>query len=263
MGNVEQGKNECGPAGVANSMHWLKAVGDIDLDGDTPAQSLQKLKSDMPGFSNESGVGQEGAIQGKLKFAQRTEHPLNLDIKYQADAGLTDLGASVTDGAKTATRVGMGGKPTFEFLKQQMQNGEDVELSIDWLNSTGVKTGGHVVVVSGLIEIGNFRAISINDDDQKGPGGLRTNHWVKIEDEGGYMKLGGINRNRVKAIYVESKSSAVGGIAEVVAASSGSPASPAAGSGSSDGLYAALAAAGAVVVLAAAGGWYTRRRWLR
>ncbi len=56
----------------------------------------------------------------------------------------------------------------------------------------------------------------------------------------------------------------VGGIAEVIAGGSVSPASASAGSGSSALTYAGLAGAVAAGMLAvAAGGWYGRRRWLR
>ena len=44
----------------------------------------------------------------------------------------------------------------------------------------------------------------MQDRDQGDEGGLRTNHFATIEDDNGYMRLGGLARNRVKAIYAES-----------------------------------------------------------
>ncbi|MBI5285333.1 MAG: hypothetical protein HY874_09590 [Chloroflexi bacterium] len=261
MGNVEQGNNECGPGAVANSMHWFQALGGVDLGGDTPAQSLEKLKADMqPGGWTGLGVSQSQAIAGKLRFAQRAEHPLTLNVHYQAAAApVTDLGASVTVGAGTATRDGGGAPPDFAYLKAEMQNGQDVELALDFLDDSGNKTGGHVVVVSGLIERGNYRAIAFNDDDNQGAaGGLRTRHWAKIESEGAYMKLGGEPRNRVKAIYAESPASvAVGGIAESPDVSMlPSAASPTGGGNTLPVVGSALGLAG----LATVAGWKLRRR---
>lgn len=205
MPNIEQGDNECGPGAVANSMHWLADKGAIPEPNPDPNTTLDELKDDMqPGWSGTyPGVGQEDAIKGKMRFAK--SHGLDLDIRYQADSDLTDLGESVTVGGDTVNRDGDGGKPTFDYLLHQMRKGEDVELSIDWLDKDGNKTGGHVVAVSGAIKVGSFEGIWFNDDEsQDEDGGLRTNHWARIEDESGYMRLGGLSRNRVKAIYVES-----------------------------------------------------------
>ena len=44
MGNVVQNTNECGPGAVTNSMHWLQSVGSLWLSGDSPAQTLGKVK---------------------------------------------------------------------------------------------------------------------------------------------------------------------------------------------------------------------------
>ena len=208
MKNVEQGNNECGPGAVANSMHWLDATGAIDLGDETPEQSLEKLKLDMqPGGWAGDGVTQKETVEGKLRFAWESNH--NLDIHYQADSSITDLGAQVTvevNGTnRTARRDGDGGKPTFDYLFGEIAAGQDVELSLDWLDADGNKTGGHVVTVSGVTIMGDFKSITFNDDrDQGDEGGLRTNHFATIEDDNGYMRLGGLARNRVKAIYAES-----------------------------------------------------------
>jgi probable HAF family extracellular repeat protein len=207
MGNVVQGPNECAPSAVANSMHWLESNGDIDLGGDTPDQSLGKLKSDMqPAGWTGNGVSQRETIEGKLRFAQRAEHPLNIDIHYQADSTLTDLGGSVTVGTMTANRDGTGGPPTLDYLLQEMKRGQDVEFSLDWLDDNGNKTGGHVIVVSGVLNMGSYSGIWFNDDTQQNgmPGGQRTDQFAKLEMEGNYLQIGGLTRNRVKAIYSES-----------------------------------------------------------
>jgi hypothetical protein len=211
MPSTEQGDNECGPGAVANSMHWLASVGVIDLGVETLAQTLEKLKVDMklPGVWTGTGVGQAETIRGKLRYAKEANLPL--EVHYQADATLTDVGASVSvtvgPDTVTATRDGDGGRPTFDYLLAQMAAGQDVELSLDWLDDAGDKTGGHVVVVTSAFQSGNLRVVGFSDDEHQGmAGGVRRDFRVPIENEAGYMRLGGgLPRNRVKAIYAESR----------------------------------------------------------
>lgn len=206
MGNIPQGRNECVPGATANSMHWLRGSGGIDLRGETVAETLAKLKTDMqPDGWTGNGTNYTQFVQGKMRFAQRAEHPLTLDIHYQADSSTSDLGESVAIGAETARRDGNGAPPTFDYLKQEMEKGQDVEVVVQWLNAQGNVTGGHALAVSGLAINGNLRGIFTNDDARQGrDGGERTNHWSPIEQEGQYMKLGGLNRNRVTAVIAES-----------------------------------------------------------
>lgn len=230
--NGEQGKDQCGPAALTNSMHWLAATYPNQISLGTPAQTWNQTLGKMKTYTNwvaptknpdgttatSGGIGQRDAIVGKLRFSQdpTKTFPASFLIRYQADSGLTDLGASVTVGAKTANRVGAGGAPTFSFVLNELQFGADVELSIDWLNNAGTqKQGGHVVSVIGAMTIGNKMFMWTNDDANQGQkdangappanGGLRTAlfHQVTIEN-GGYMRLSGFGgNNRIKAVYSE------------------------------------------------------------
>jgi hypothetical protein len=218
MPNGEQGTNQCGPAAITNSMHWLEAQfpGQVFL-GQTWNETLLKLKD----YTNwdAGGIGQRDAIEGKLRMAAdpgKIFFP-DLNVKYEADATLTDLGASVTVAGRTARRHGPSGPPSFDWMMSELQDYEDVELSIDWLDNAGNKRGGHVVSVVGALQFGNKRFVWTNDDGDQGEktgdppvpplnGGLRTNmlHQVTIEN-GGYMRLSGFrSNNRVKATYSES-----------------------------------------------------------
>lgn len=230
MGNEEQGKDQCGPAAIANSIHWLATAypTQVDLGGQTWNDTLLKLKGytnwDAPtknkdgSTATHGGIGQKDAIEGKLRFAQDEAKSFDpaLNVKYQADEDLTDLGASVTVGEQTAYRNGGGKAPTYAWLLSQLQEGRDVEISIDWLRADGTKAGGHVVSVVGAMRFGNKMFLWTNDDNDQGQktgdpavppanGGLRTNmlHQVTIEN-GGYMRLNGFRmNNRVKATYSE------------------------------------------------------------
>lgn len=219
MESVEQGKGECAPGATANSMHWLDDSGAITLPGDpkpTLLETLEELKVDMNPASAEPpfvggpypGALPSGIVEGKLRFAAR--HGLDLDIHYQADATRTDLEESVSvtvDGQTyTATRDGDGGPPTFDFLLEQMRLGQDLEVSIDRLNDADVVSGNHAMTISGVVTVANFNALAFNDDNgQDADGGLRRFHWEPVTiDDNGYMRIEGIPKNRIIAIYAES-----------------------------------------------------------
>lgn len=230
--NNEQGKDQCGPAALSNSMHWLASQYPGQISLGNPPQTWNQTLAKMKTYTNwvaptkntdgttatSGGIGQRDAIVGKLRFSQDATKtfPASYLIRYQADSGLTDLGPSVTVGTKTANRVGAGGAPTFSFVLSELLLGADVELSIDWLNNTGTqKQGGHVVSVMGAMTIGNKMFMWTNDDANQGQkdangvpaanGGLRTAlfHQVTVEN-GGYMRLSGFGgNNRIKAVYSE------------------------------------------------------------
>src|SRR6185436_18631897 len=105
----------------------------------------------------------------KLKFAQRAEHPLDLEIHYQSYSPLSLLGDSVTSGTGTAKRDGPDAPPTAEYIRQEMQKGQDVELSLRWLGKDMAGnwqiTGGHAQAISGVLSGPNGTGIYINDDD--------------------------------------------------------------------------------------------------
>ena len=218
--NGEQGKNQCGPSALTNSMHWMQSVywPLVRLPLQTWNITLDKFKT-YTNFDPLGGIGQRDAIEGKLRFAlDPGKHFLpDLIVKYQADGNLTDLGASVTVNGKTARRVGPSAPPSFGWLLGELQNGEDVEVSIDWLDAAGQKTGGHVASVVGAAVVGNKLYAWTNDDACQGPktgtpaippknGGLRTNlfHQVTISPSG-HMQFSGFGTpNRIKATYSES-----------------------------------------------------------
>jgi uncharacterized protein (TIGR03437 family) len=209
MGNVPQALNSCAPSAVTNSMHWLQSTGSINLNGDTPAQSLAKVESDMS-YSSASGTLWNNVVVGKLLFSQRPEHPLNLDIHYQADTTSIGMGASVTAGSATANRDGSGGPPTFDYIQQQMALGQDVELGLQWLGTDAagntVVTAGHMVAVSGIATSPYGQGIRFNDATTQNNtvAGLRTNQWAPVGKEGSYISLAGQPRNRIVQVTVES-----------------------------------------------------------
>lgn len=129
MGNIIQNTNECAPAAIANSMQWLQSKGAIDLKGETPQQTMSKLKADVS-WTVAEGSKPADMLAGKLKFAQRAEHPLDLEIHYQTISPVSQVGDSVTSGTGIAKRDGPDAPPTSDYIKREMQKGQDVEISL-------------------------------------------------------------------------------------------------------------------------------------
>jgi len=193
MANVPQGPSECAPAAVGNSMHWLESNGKINLKGESQADTLTKLKSDLH-TSATTGSAPPDIVSGKLDFAQRAEHPLDLNVHYQANK-ITGLGASITSGSLTADRDGSGDPPTFAYIYQEMAKKQDVELLIEFFSVNPDRTitarGGHVVVVSGVDPTPGSEGVWFNDaQNQDGSmEGLRTDEFASARTNGSTLLL--------------------------------------------------------------------------
>ncbi len=194
MANVPQGPNECAPAAVGNSMHWLESEGKINLHGESQTDSLTNLKSDLH-TSATNGSTPSDIVSGKLAFAQRAEHPLDLNVHYQANQ-IIGLGASVTSGSLTANRDGSGGPPTFAYIYQEMAKKQDVELLIEFysVNPDGrtiTARGGHVVAVSGVDPTPGSEGLWFNDAKTQDGSieGLRTDEWARASTNGSTLLL--------------------------------------------------------------------------
>jgi hypothetical protein len=220
--NGEQGTNQCGPAALTNSLHWLAAQypKQVDLFGQSWNDTLLKFKAYTSW--NINGISARNAVVGKLLFSldPSKEFDPELVVKYQSSSVLADLGASVTAGGKTANRQNDGSPPTFDWLLGELQAGEDVEIALHWLSNDATKVcGGHMVVVVGAMRVGNKMYLWTNDDGKQGPkigdppipptnGGLRTLRFHQVDiANGGFMRLSnfGMN-NRVVATFSESLS---------------------------------------------------------
>jgi 6-phosphogluconolactonase len=193
MANVPQGPNECAPAAVGNSMHWLESEGKINLNGESQADTHTKLKQDLH-TSATTGSSPSDIVAGKLAFAQRSEHPLDLNVHYQANQ-ITGLGASATSGNLTANRDGSGGPPTFAYIYQEMAKKQDVEVLIEFYSVNPDRTitarGGHAVVVSGIDPTPGSEGIWFNDARQQDgtAESLRTDEFASASTNGSTLLL--------------------------------------------------------------------------
>ncbi|MBW2096161.1 MAG: PEP-CTERM sorting domain-containing protein [Deltaproteobacteria bacterium] len=197
-----QGKNECAPTSAANSFEWLNKEYDLELPDsqDTASEILGILKdSTHMGTSATSGTGDSSMIQGKLQFID--DHGLPLTVEFQDDS----LGDQTHSGL-TATSEGT--KPTFDFIMEQLQKGQDIELGMTWWDEKNKKwSGGHWVTVVGAVEFGGQQGIFYNDPDD---GSTQTKFsFLDASDKSGFsgfLRLEGETYNAVDIVVAESPS---------------------------------------------------------
>jgi hypothetical protein len=158
-------QNACGPAAASNSLKWLSqtfAGISIPFSHRDLLDSLSKYMGRQPN----SGVSIETFIQGKLNFIKA--HNLPIQIKFQSQ----DKSGNVNASSGTYAKNGNTGKyPTWEFLKTEVADSEDVELFYRWFD--GEKWRGHVVTVTGVYETeSGKKTVGIKHDvNQKDTGG--------------------------------------------------------------------------------------------
>ena len=138
-------KNACGPASAANSLKWLDTTyAEINIPG-----NLRDVMEELSGLMNRprnGGVGIENFIRGKLEFIE--DHGLPINVKFQSKFLSGNVNSS--GGATRARNDNTGTYPTWSWLQQQIDDGEDVEMMYHWWD--GEKWRGHAVVVTGVEE---------------------------------------------------------------------------------------------------------------
>ena len=138
-------RNACGPASAANSLEWLDSTyAEIDIPGSLRA-TLWELSKLMNRARN-GGVSIENFIRGKLDFIEA--HNLQINVKFQSSFLPGDVISS--SGMTFARNDNDGNYPTWDWLKEQMADSEDVEMMYYWQD--GESWRGHAVVVTGVEE---------------------------------------------------------------------------------------------------------------
>lgn len=170
-------KNACGPASAANSLGWLDSTyAEIDIP-DSLRATLWELSKLMNRARN-GGVTIDNFIRGKLDFIEK--HNLQINVKFQSSFLTGNVISS--SGMTFARNDRIGNYPTWDWLKQQMADSEDVEMMYYWQD--GYNWRGHAVVVTGIEESkdGSKKTVKLKHDVcQARTGG------TKQEDESIYV----------------------------------------------------------------------------
>jgi len=205
--------NACGPAAAANSLHWLDNIHDeIQIDGGI-RETLDTLKKMMK--LDSSGVTYENLVKGKLEFIDK--HQLPIRVKFQSHFPQEFIESpNPLYGSKAENHSPPGNHPTYDWLGNELEEDEDVELMYGYYCDTLVmdtmivdgetiitertklkRRSGHVINVTGYVQVGNRKFITYkHDPDQSGSGGTEDENgdpitdlsdW--IEDDRGYAYL--------------------------------------------------------------------------
>jgi hypothetical protein len=114
-------RNACGPASAANSLEWLDSTfTEIDIP-DSLRATLRELSKLMNRARN-GGVTIDNFIRGKLDFIEK--YKLSINVKFQSYFISKDVISS--SGMSFARNDNDGIYPTWDWLKQQMADSEDV-----------------------------------------------------------------------------------------------------------------------------------------
>ncbi|TAL68720.1 MAG: T9SS type A sorting domain-containing protein [Bacteroidetes bacterium] len=188
-------KNACGPAAAANSLEWLeKDHPKTPLTGKTHREKMEEL-SKMMDRATEDGVTTQQLVKGKLAFIDKYKLPIR--VKFQSvfvgDSTIKSPNNKYNNEAKNHN-TGNKTPPTWEWLKQEMNDGEDVEILFGWYDASGVRHGGHWVTVTGISEVKSARGLYFKDDkNQKDTGRTREQFVNWVSGNGGWSRFTGLN----------------------------------------------------------------------
>jgi len=174
--------NACGPAAAANSLEWLEAQHPGKLFNIYGHRDKMTVLGKFMNRENEKGVTTDQLAKGKLGFIDLTDLPIH--VKYQSwfnnDSVIKSPVANTGHVAHNMSdSIGKSKPPTWEFLKSEIDKGEDVEILFGWYDNGTVRHGGHWVTVTGVVETDTLKGIFIKDDgNQAAAGGTRESYHI-------------------------------------------------------------------------------------
>lgn len=138
---IKQKKNECAPTSAAQSLYWLQKRHPGALGGKLPGQDdlIDKLKK---GMQWDDGISPGNFEPGKKKVID--------DLKL--DKLIVTKKGGQFDGTNT-----------FDFVKKEIEAGEDVELRIQYKKADGSNDGGHWVTATGWFDNGSKKKLYFKD----------------------------------------------------------------------------------------------------
>ena len=179
--DINQLRNECGPTSTTNSLLWLIKKHKLPTDklpkkpnGELDEQELlRQLAKAMSPDWNETPVqngnrGYDGLNGNEL---------VNGKKQYFKDKGLP----LVTHGGNTDPKA--KGASAFQFVKDELKKGQDVEFLINWTGS-----GSHWVTVVGFIDAGiDMKTLIVHDPLPNFSG----NQYWTLKDDGTFKNKQG------------------------------------------------------------------------
>lgn len=186
--------NACAPTAAANSMQWLENTFSGINSGLTHRQKLMSLSECMK-RADTTGVWIEDFIRGKLAYINK--HNLPIKVKFQV-RGLNENVKTWTDDdyQGEANNQGTGAYPSFDYLKQELKDSEDVEVFVEFHDRVGDSStvvGRHVITATGAAVMNDYPRFWYKDDGNQEAAGGNTEtpaFWKKIGDDIPYIEEG-------------------------------------------------------------------------
>jgi hypothetical protein len=217
---AQAANNQCGPMAAANSLAYLEARFGLDiphahtegLRGDsTLVGQLDSLMGRNATDRTEGGdVTAEGFLSGKMAYLNDNDLGRKIILRHQGTGQPTGFPTGDTYEANRMRSANDGDNVTFEWICQQIQNGEDVELGYGHYDTDGVRHGGHAVRVTGCADIGGVKYLWLlhdarqTDEDASDTQGLQ-NIMVRLESEN--PPTFGTDGARIEWVHSESADS--------------------------------------------------------
>lgn len=158
--NVQTARNQCFPMAVANSLQYLEERFGLNvphshvpgLKGDDSLVGQLDTYADRTASSRTSGSGTWFTPMISGKFRYLADHGLADDLvhRYQGRGWGSPPDQALPEGDYTSsgiTAIDDGDVVTWEWICEQIQAGEDVEICFSYDNAAGNPTGGHAVRV--------------------------------------------------------------------------------------------------------------------
>jgi hypothetical protein len=180
----------CGPAAAGNSLHWLVQQHE-ELSGDTTTlrAKVDSLKKYM-NRNDRIGVRFDSMVVGKLRLIDELGLPIRVKYQTEHESGNGDPLVSTDPryGHFAENHGSPGASPTFEWLKSEMDAGEDVEIHVgyyghplDSLQVGDTISENHEVVDTLIIK---------DEDGMPIDTIIRTQDTTQVERQGGHWYVG-------------------------------------------------------------------------
>lgn len=186
--------NACGPASAANSLEWLEKQHPGKLFSIFGHREKMTALGKFMNRENEKGVNTEQLAKGKLGFIDLADLPIH--VKYQSwfvqDSVIKSPDATTKHVAHNMSdSIPKRKPPTWEFLKSEIEKGEDVEILFGWYDNGTVRHGGHWVTVTGVVETDTLKGIFIKDDGNQAEKGGTKETYLIWKQQGDWARLVG------------------------------------------------------------------------
>jgi hypothetical protein len=194
--DVVEDINECGPASVTRSLLWLHNNKAINLGDKADPNKLKQEFKLASNWTRDDGVpSYKDFLNGKIKVTKGLKVVNKVMVRRPSSVPAGDYN---TPDGKVVNR---GDNPTFQFIRNEIDANEDIEICVGWLDPNGVRTGGHYMTVIGYDD--RTKEIWVQDAGVQGPKKNDEKHSTSFVD-GNPPRLGDLFRNRVEMVVSES-----------------------------------------------------------